>query len=354
MKILNKYIGKNIIETTALVVLTLLALEAFIQFTREFPYLDSGSYGLKEVLMYVPLTLPLNIYQLFPMAGLLGSILALGLLSSHSELIIMRTSGVSFLKISLSVMKTALLLTIVMAIIGEVIGPYLKNVAQAIKTESISNGQTIVTQKGVWLRNKNIFVHVEKTLPSNHIQDITKYTFDNANRLQSTALAKDGYYNNNKWVFYDIEQTNFSDNSTNNQHFASQEWEIMLPQKILTTTSIDTEQKTLPELHTYIKYLDQSGLLSSNYKFIFWQRIFQPLATLVMILLAVPFVFGPLRTVPMGVRMLTGTIAGFTFYIINQFAGPMSTVYQWSPILAAILPILIFAGIGFAMVIKIK
>lgn len=354
MKILNKYIGKTILSTTLLVVLTLFALEAFIQFTREFPNIGSGHFGLKEVLLYVPLILPYNVYQLFPMAGLLGSILALGLLASHSELIVMRTSGVSFLQISTAVIKTALILTIIMIIIGEVIAPFLNDIAESIKTDKLTKGQTLLTNHGIWLKNKNTFVHVEKILPNNHIQGITKYAFDEKHQLLSAAFAKDGYYNNDQWLFYEIGQTNFLNNATSSEHFTTQQWDISLPQKILTVTSIDTERKNLIELYSYIKYLKESGLLSSNYEFIFWQRVFQPLATLVMILLAVPFVFGPLRTVPMGVRMLAGTISGFAFFIINQLAGPMSTVYQMPPILTAILPTIVFAIIGIFMIIKVK
>jgi lipopolysaccharide export system permease protein len=354
MNILNKYISKTIIGTTSLVVLTLFAIEVFIKFTHEFPNIGSGGYGLKEVLMYVPLTLPYEVYQLFPMSGLLGSILGLGLLASHSELIVMRTSGVSLLNITASIVKTALLMAFVMLLLGEIVAPFLQQAATGLKSEKISNGQTFMTSQGIWLRDKNTFIHVEKILPDNHIQGITKYKFDDNQKLQTAAFAKDGYFKDDKWTFYEIGQTNFQNEETQSQHFPSQEWNITLPKKLLSVSSNDTEQKSLPELHSYIKYLNQSGLMSTNYEFIFWQRIFQPLSIVVMILLAIPFVFGPLRTVPMGVRMLTGVISGFAFYIINQFAGPLSTVYQFPPVLAAIFPTIVFAAIGLIMIIKIR
>ena len=107
-------------------------------------------------------------------------------------------------------------------------------------------------------------------------------------------------------------------------------------------------------LHSYIKYRLQSGLDASGDKFAFWQRIFAPFATLVMVLLAIPFVFGLLRNATMGLRMLVGMIFGFGFYILHQFVGPMSIVYHVPPILAALLPSLIFAAIGSMLLFKVR
>jgi lipopolysaccharide export system permease protein len=354
MKIIHKYIGKTVIATTALVVLTLLGIELFIEFTKEFPELGVGSYGIVQVLSYVPLLLPYDIYQLFPMAGLLGCILGLGLLASHSELIVMRAAGTSYLKITYAVLKTALLLIIIMLVIGEVIAPYLQRIANENKTAELSNGQTIMTQGGIWLKNKNNFYHINKVIQDNKIQEVTKYVFNETNELKMASFAKTGNYINKKWIFADINQTIFDANSTKISHLDEEIWDMQFKPKMLGITSSNSEQKTLPELYAYIKYLKQSGLLATNYEFIFWQRIFQPIASLVMILLAVPFVLGPLKKVTIGVRILAGAIFGFVFFILNQFVGPISTVYQFPPILTASVPTLFFALLGIIMVLRLK
>lgn len=355
MFILTGYIRKTLSSMIILVILLVAGVEIFIEFTREFPDMGTGFYGLPQVLAYVPMTLPLNIYKLFPMIGLLGCILGLGLLASHHELIIMRVSGVSVVNIAKAVLKTALLFVIIMVLIGEVLAPLLNNKATTNKTEALSNGQTIMTRLGVWTREENNFIHINKVLATGQLEGITRYTFDSDNKLKTASYAKTAENKDGKWYFNDVVQTNFIDNtSTNSEHFATQQWDVKLKPRLLGMTTLDTDQKSLFELHSYINYQKQSGLGTANYEFIFWQRIFQPLASLVMILLAVPFAFGPLRSATMGLRMLAGIIVGFGFFIINQFVGPFSVVYQVPPILAAILPTLFFALCGGLLLVKVK
>ena len=111
---------------------------------------------------------------------------------------------------------------------------------------------------------------------------------------------------------------------------------------------------TLLGLHTYVNYLKANGLRATNYQLSFWKRIFQPFATLVMIFLAVPFIFGPLRTVTMGMRILAGISVGFCFYILNQFFGPLSTLFQISPIIGACLPTIVFIFAGFWLLARVR
>ena len=353
MTIINKYIGKTLANVIALVILVLAGLEAFIEFSREFTDMGTGYYGLSQVLTYVPMILPADIYQLFPMAGLLGSIIGLGILASNSELIVMRTSGISIPRITWSVVKVAFLIICCMVFIGEVISPQLQHIATANKTTALSQGQTFLTRQGIWIRYKNNFIHINK-IHDGHADLITRYTFDDSNRLQLVSTAASGDYQNDKWIFNHVKQTEFFDNHTKSSQFNTQEWGINFSPQILGLTTIDTDQKSLLELHDYIKYRKQSGLDPSHYKFIFWQRIFQPLASLVMIILAIPFVFGPLRTATMGLRMLAGVITGFGFHIFNQFLGPLSIVYQVPPIIAALAPSLFFAALGGFWLMRLR
>jgi len=353
MKILNQYIGKILASVILLVVLVLAGLEAFIEFSREFTDMGTGYYGLTQVLSYVPLILPSDIYQLFPMAGLMGSIIGLGLFASNSELIIMRASGISIMQITWIVLKTAFFITLIMVLIGEIVGPQLQQIATVNKTSALSQGQTYLTRQGIWIRYHNDFIHINKIFDG-HIDNITRYAFDDQLHLQSISTAQSGDYKNGKWIFNNIKQTEFLTNQTKSTKLESQEWNMNLNPKMLGLTTIDTDQKSLLELYHYIKYRKQSGLGYSHYQFVLWQRIFQPIATLVMIILAVPFVFGPLRSATMGLRMLAGVITGFGFHILNQFLGPISVVYQVPPVIAALFPSLFFATIGSLLLIKLR
>lgn len=360
VKKIDCYLGKIVIGAIFLVVLILLGFEAFIEFTREFPDIGNGSYGLPQVLAYVPMILPTDVYQLFPMAGLLGCVIGLGLLASHSELIVMRAAGVSVAHITLTVLKAAVLLSIVVLFMGEIVAPFLQHKATVSKAEAISGGQAMLTRQGIWLKDRNNFVHVQSVSSYEHLHGITRYSFDEENQLQLLSFAASADYEDGQWVFRDIVQTDLSaandNNKTNNKvtttHFAEQRWGLQLKPRLLDLTSMSAEQKSLPELSRYIKSLKQSGLNAASYEFGFWQRVFQPLTILVMIVLAIPFVFGPLRTATMGLRMLIGTMVGFVFYIFNQFIGPFSIVYQIPPLIAALSPTVIFAICGWILLRK--
>lgn len=354
MRIITKYLGTTIITYILMVMLLLFGLHAFIEFMREFPNIGTGSYGVFQVLTFVPLMLPSDVYQFFPMASLLGCVIALGLLASHSELIVMRAAGVSLANVMLIVAKTAVILILVMLIVGEVVAPRAQRVAIRNKNIAMSGGQTLITQQGTWVRSGNNFLHIDYVVNEDELHGITRYEFAANGQLKAAHHAASGVYQNGKWVFKNIDQTVFADDRITNVSFPEQQWELMLNRRLMGMALIDPDQETLPQLYSYIKYRKQGGLNAVSYEFIFWQRVVAPLATLIMTLLAVPFVFGPLRSSSMGLRMLVGVMIGFGFYVLDHLVGSMSVVYQVSPMLAATLPTIIFMIIGSIMWFKVR
>ncbi|MCL5260143.1 MAG: LPS export ABC transporter permease LptG [Gammaproteobacteria bacterium] len=354
MKIFEKYLGKTVITYVFIVALVLLAVRAFIEFSNEFPDIGSGNYGILQVFLYVPMMLPLDVYEFFPMAGLLGCILGLGLLASHSELIVMQCSGLSLVKITWAVVKAAILLVAIMFFVGEVLAPIAERIAIENKTTAVSGGQTYFSKEGVWVKSETNFVHIDKVLTNGKLEGVTRYALDDNYNLELISFAENASYQDNQWTFYNVAQTNFVDNKTVATHFPEQNWGFKLKPRLLDLTTFDPNQKSLVALYSHVKARKQSGLDATHYEFIFWQRIFQPLASLVMILLAIPFVFGPLRSATTGLRMLAGVMLGFAFYILNQFAGPMSAVYHVPPFVAALFPILCFFVIGGLLVLRAR
>lgn len=354
MRIITKYLGTTIITYILLVMLLLFGLLAFIEFMREFTYIGTGYYGLLHVLAYVSLMMPSGVYQFFPMAGLLGCVIALGLLASHSELIVMRAAGVSLVNITAAVAKAAVVLIIIMLAVGEVLAPIAQKIAVKQKDMAMSSGQVLLTRQGVWVRSGSNFLHIDLVSSDRELQGVTRYEFDANHKLKTASFAESGAYKDGRWMFKNVVQTTFADEKTVGATFPQQQWELTLDRRLIGMAHIDPDQKSLPQLYSYIKHRKQSGLNAEDYEFIFWQRVFEPLATLIMMLLAIPFVFGPLRSTTMGLRMLVGVIVGFGFYILNQFVGPMSAVYQIPPALAAILPSVMFAFVGGVLLLKAR
>lgn len=353
MNIITKYLGKTITTYVAMVILFLLGLQIFIEFMQEFRHIGTGNYGLQQMFVCVLLLLPYDIYQFFPMAGLLGCVLGMGLLASHSELIAMRAAGLSLFGIVKAIAKAAICLVIIMFLIGEGVAPMAQKSAMRKKAMAMSDGQALVTTKGIWVRSKNSFLHIDAIASNKELQGITRYELDENKKIKTISHAQKGSHKGGVWVFSNIVQTIFTDNNKiTSAETSEQVWSLTLSHKLIETVNIHPDQESIAKLYSYIKHRKQVGLSTSDYEFIFWQRVLAPISALIMILLAIPFVFGPLRSTTMGLRMLAGIILGFVFHIFNQFVGPMSVVYQIPPVLAAMLPMLLFGVIGMVLLTR--
>lgn len=354
MRILNRYIGLTVITASIFVLLVLFGLESFVKLVEEFKDIGRHGYGLKEALSYTALQLLGELYRLFPMAGLLGCMIGLGGLANHHELIVMRASGASLLKVTWAVVRAALLMLLVVVVIGEGVAPQAEKLANHIKTTALTNGQVLRTDDGIWLRSGQSFVHIQHVLPDGRLQGITRYLFDENRYLVSTGFAASALFikpsitgEHGHWLFHDVKQTHFVDShEVGAMHFTEQDWQVTFEPRLLELMRITPNQQTLLNLHANINDRLQNGLMVRQYQFAFWQRLFQPLATLVMICLGIPFIFGPLRSVSAGLRVVVGIIIGFCFYTLNNFFGPFSVVWQLPPLLAAVLPTGLFALVG--------
>lgn len=354
MTLVQRYIATTILQTTGLVLLILLGMNIFILFVSEMRDLGHGQYGLIKVFEYVLLCMPQHLYRVFPMAGLLGVLLGLGLLAEHSELIVMRAAGISIKQMTFLVTKVILILLIVVTALGEVIIPITGRLADDIKKTAISGGQGLSAQNGSWLRDGRNFIHIKTILSSEQLEGVTRYEFDEHHRLLKVSYAKQAVYRKPDWVVKEVKQTRITPEKTYSTYFPDEKWKLVLNPTVLQSAVADPDTMSLSQLHETIAYHQRNTSYVGHYDLIFWRRVFQPLAMGVMMLLAVPFVFGPLRTVTMGVRILTGIIAGFSFYVANGIFGPMSLVLQFPPILAAIVPTLLFAMVGIFLLRRVR
>ncbi len=351
MRILQFYIGRTILSTIVLVLLLLTGLYIFVLFVNELDQIGQGTYTVSKAIVYVFMCLPQQIYQFFPMAGLVGALMGLGLLASNSELIVMRAAGVTLGQLTWAVMLTALVLVLVVTAVGESIAPDLYGKAQMYKTIATNGNQALITDQGIWIREKESFIHIQSAQSNHHLQGITTYNFDGNSRMLSMCYAEHADYHHRRWKMRDIvcNEINPKNNYVTVVHKKIQAWDVSFNPKMLAIADIDSDpaNMNLVKLFIYIRYLKHNDLSAATYDLSFWQRVFQPLATAVMMFLAIPFIFGPLRTVPMGFRILSGIVVGFGFYIMNQFFGPISLVYRLPPFFAAGLPILLFAGAAY-------
>lgn len=354
MKILRRHIGSSIIRATLFVVFVLLCMQLFILFVNQLDDIGEGNYGVWQAFQYVFLMLPGGVYHFFPMAGLMGSLMGLGSLASHRELVVMRAAGVSVRGIVWSVLRAAILLIIIATLVGEFVAPFAMNLGEMHKAVARSGGQTLNTERGIWMRDRETFVHIQTMVPGVHLLGVTRYRFDEDHRLEKVSYARRAVFRHHKWQLRDISETYFMARATKARHIDREEWDIEINPELLNLSRVEPDELSLIKLSKLIDYRRQNDLEVSNYVLGFWQRLVQPFSSLVMILLAVPFVMGSLRAMTMGVRMLIGVIFGLMFYLLNRFFGSFSVVYAMPPVVGVLLPSLVFLVMGWIAMRRVR
>lgn len=354
MKLLDKYIAKTVLLSIGLVTLMLAGLQIFILFVNQLDNLGKGDYDIIQAAWFVCLQMPYQVYLFFPMASLLGCLIGLGVLANNHELIVMRASGMSIMQVTQAVLKAAMLLIVLVTVLSETILPKMVGFANDKRTEAISGGQTLRTAKGVWIRHQNDFIHIGSIASSTVLEAVLQFHFDKQHHLLFTRKMAKIKYTQGLWVAENVMQTKLYQDHTQVEHRKKLVWEIPLQPTILNISGSEPDEMTLQALYRYIRIQQKSHQIVMSYKLSFWQRIIQPITTVVMMMLAIPFIFGPLRSSAMGAKLLTGATVGFGFHMINRFLGSMSQVYQLPPELAAFLPTCLFALVGLYLMRRVK
>jgi lipopolysaccharide export system permease protein len=254
----------------------------------------------------------------------------------------------------MSVIMAAIILIMVATLIGEGVSPRANYYAGKYKSLAETLGQAVVTMSGVWIHEGNNFIHIDSVLGKHHLIGVTRYEFDNEHRLLASYYADTLDFENDQWMAYGLAKTVLHENKTVTEQLPKSAWDLKLTPNLINVGLVDAEAMSLSKLAEYSHYLKQNRLQAGIFQLEFWQRIFQPFTTLVMLLLAVPFVFAAPRAVSMGRRILLAIIVGFIFYILNAFFGQFSIVFQFHPIIAALFPTLIFAMAGYFYMLRVR
>ncbi len=354
MKLLERYIAKTVLASIALVTLMLAGLQIFILFVDQLDNLGRGDYGIVQAASFVFLQMPYQVYLFFPMASLLGCLIGLGVMAGHHELVVMRAAGMSVGQVTLAVLKASVLVIVLMTVLSETLMPKMVRLANEYKMQALSGGQALRTAKGVWIRHQNDILHIGSILPRNVMENVIQFHFDDTHHLLFARKIGRIAYADGLWQAHDVVETMIHDDETRVRKRPSMIWDVSLKPSILGVSGSAPDEMTLEGLYQYLRAQKKSHQTATNYELVFWQRVIQPLTTIVMMMLAIPFIFGPLRSSTMGSKLLIGATVGFGFHIINRFAGSVSQVYQFSPEIAAIAPTCLFALLGLYLMRRVK
>ncbi|KAA1173756.1 LPS export ABC transporter permease LptG [Marinobacter salinexigens] len=345
MRKIDGYVMRTVGGAMFLVMVVVLSLDLIFAFIGELEDTRNG-YQTLEALWYVFLTLPRRIYDYLPLGAFMGCLVGLGSMASSSELTVIRAAGVSLKRIVWSAMKPALIVVMLGVVIGEYIAPPAERFAQSDKAVALGAGRNVAAASGVWHREGDIFIHLNAVQPNGVLHGVSLFRFNDQRELLSSSFASRAIYQGSYWQLENVRTTRIGEQGTEVVETPSQRWETGLSPSVLSVLIVKPENLSMSGLYTYASYLGEQDLDAAPYWLAFWKKTLMPLGTAVMVLVAISFIFGPLRSVTMGFRVFTGLMVGLLFKYMQDLLGPMSLVYGFNPVLAVFIPIAVNAVVG--------
>ncbi len=352
MRILDGYIGRILASTTFITLVVFVSVGGIIKFVEQMKAVGRGNYDVSHAALYVLYAVPRDIEIFFPMATLIGGLIGIGMLASNSELVVMQAAGLSKLDIIKSVMKTAAILILISMAVGEWLAPSGEVAARQVRAQAISGGSLISAKNGVWAKDGDNFLHIGEVEDQGRLKNIQIYRFNQELKLDSWISAESALYLNDAWQLKNVKETVITKEKIITEEMAEKQIVSSLTPEKLGVVTVKPESLSIRGLLNYLDYLSANNQDQSRYKLAFWRKVIQPLTVGVMLLVALSFIFGPLRSVSMGARIMMGVFTGILFYISNQVLGSLSLVYQFPPLLGALMPSVIFVSISLYLMKK--
>jgi len=257
------------------------------------------------------------------------------------------------MQIAAAVMKTAIPLVLLTMAIGEWVSPQGEQMARNYRSQALYGGSMLSVQNGLWAKDGHDFIYIERVVSEKDLSGVNIYHFDDQRRLQTLRYAATANYANGIWHLSQVDESDLTDpKQVSGQQTLSGVWRTNLTPDKLGVVALDPDALSISGLYDYVKYLKQSGQEASRYQLNMWSKIFSPFSVAVMMLMALSFIFGPLRSVAMGTRVVTGISFGFLFYVLDQIFGPLSLVYAMPPLFGALLPSMAFLVISITLLLK--
>ncbi|HET7776840.1 MAG TPA: LPS export ABC transporter permease LptG [Azospira sp.] len=348
-KTYQKYLSREVLAATLLVLAAFLALFGFFDLINELGDIGRGGYRIQHAILFVVLTLPGRIYELMPIAVLIGALFALSTLARHSEITVLRASGLSTRELLMTLFRVAALFALLTFLIGEFVAPPAEKLGQRIRLQAQGMALSADFRTGLWVKDENRFINVQTVTPEARLLGIRIYEFDDRQHLQMVSEAKEGeYLPNSTWRLSGVEQTILEHDAKGQpvrarvDHQAEVMWKSALDPDILSVLLVSPERMSVWSLTAYIRHLTDNHQKTQRYEIALWKKVVYPLAALVMVALALPFGYTHNRVGGVSLKIFSGVMLGVFFHMLNGLFSNLGIINSWSPFSSAVAPSAMF------------
>lgn len=352
MKLLTRYIGREVLTAVMFIFAGLVSLFAFFDLIHELGDVGRGGYTLGSAALYVALQLPARMYELFPVAALIGTLFAMAQLVANSEYTVMRASGASLLQVSWALVRIGIPLAIATFLAGEYVAPPADRLAQHLRMQARGDAPAVVAQQfrsGFWFKQDQTFVNIRGVLSDMTLVGVRIYEFDSAMQLRAMRTAESGKYDAGRWRLVNVRTTELLPDATRVSTVASQPWDTILRPSLLTVYQVAPERLELNTLWDNMRILGGSSQKTTRFEIAFWNKVFYPAAVVVMMILALPFAYIQRRSGGVGARIFAGTMLGLAFFLLGRLFTNLGLLNDWPPLFSAMFPLVVFIGVAATM-----
>ncbi|MDR3212914.1 MAG: LPS export ABC transporter permease LptG [Azoarcus sp.] len=358
-RILLGYFAREIYGATLMVLVAFLGLFAFFDFVNELDNIGKDGYQIYHALLYVAMIVPGRVYELLPVAVLIGSLYALTTLARHSEITVMRASGLSTTTMLWMLGLVGCVPVVLTFIVGEYVAPPAESAAQQWRLTATNSTVSQQLRSGLWVKDGRRVVNVRTLQPDRSMERVRVYTFDDDGALNSISEAEHGEYvkeleGDGYWRLSGVTQTAFSDDHATLTSPPVLIWQSALTPEVLSVLMVQPERMSVANLWAYIRHLRDNQQSSERYEIALWKKLIAPFASLVMLALALPFALTHERSGGVSVKVFLGVMLGVGFYLLNGLFSSLGLINSWTPLMAAVTPSLLFLAAAAVMLYMVE
>lgn len=355
MSTLARYLMKAIIGHTLLVMLVLMVLNSLYLFITQQDEIGVGTYSTQHALLYVAMSLPQGAFDTLPIASLIGALLALGNLARSMELTVIRAAGVSTLRLAMWVGSAGVLLMVLTAVLGEYIAPQMEQYARQMKTFEKFHDYSMAGNRGAWAKDGDTIISVQQQNAGNIYGGVYVFKFDGQHRLRSLGKASSASIDaKNLWQLSDYRESRLEGDRIVPSRQPSAQLATRLSPEFLGLAVVDPGSLPGRGLYSYIQHLKQNGLDARQYETSLWARIARTVAVAIIVILAIPFAFGPMRATGTGARTVVGIMLGVAFFLLAKMLESGGAVFDLPPVVVAWAPTAILAVVTSIAIARVR